>query len=185
MDTSKVAAVFVVDVSDSMAGGRQRAIETVRSSIESMPRGDAAGVVAVGGDARVDTAVAESLEWDGVRVRLDGSATDLAAGVRVAGAMLPDDRARRVVLVSDGRPTSGDLDAEVTRLRRSGVRLDVIPVDTSSGPDVLVASVEVPDRARPSDEVRIAVRLRATEAQRVSVTLRRDDAEVDRRLVDA
>lgn len=185
VSSSKVAAVIVVDVSDSMAGGRDRAVDTVRTAIDQMPDGDAVGVVAVGGDARVDAAVEESLDWNGVGVRLDGSATDLAAGVRVAGAMLPDDRARRVVVVSDGRPTTGDLEAEISRLRRVGVRMDTIPIDTSTGPDVLVASIEVPDRARPSDDVAITVRLRATEAQRVSVTLRRDDVEVETRLVDA
>lgn len=182
--TSKVGVVFVVDVSDSMAGGRQQAIDTVQTALESMPSGSVAGVVAVGGDARVDAAVGESLRWSGIDVRLDGSATDLGAGVRVAGAMAPSDHARRVVLVSDGRPNSGDLDAELRRLRRAGVRLDVIPVGTNSGPDVMVRSVEVPDRARPSDAVIVTARVHATQAQRVSVVLKRNDVEVDSRLVD-
>ncbi len=182
--TSNVGVVFVVDVSDSMAAGRQKAIDAVQTALEAMPSGSVAGVVAVGGDARVDAAVVESLRWSGVDVRLDGSATDLGAGVRVAGAMAPSDHASRVVLISDGRPNSGDLDAELRRLRRAGVRLDVIPIETNSGPDVMVRSVEAPDRARPNDAVIVTARVHATQAQRVSVVLKRNDIEVDSKLVD-
>ncbi|HTO01447.1 MAG TPA: VWA domain-containing protein, partial [Microthrixaceae bacterium] len=182
--TSKVGVVFVVDVSDSMGSGREKAVDAVKAAIEVMPSGSVAGVVAVGGDARVDASVAESLKWNGVDVLLDGSATDLGAGVRVAGAMAPSDHARRVVLVSDGRPNAGNLDAELRRLRRAGVRLDVMPIDANSGPDVMVRSVETPDRARPSDAIIVTAKVHATKAQRVSVALKRNDVEVDRKLVD-
>ncbi|MCB1257467.1 MAG: VWA domain-containing protein [Microthrixaceae bacterium] len=179
-----VATVFVLDVSDSMAGGRAKAVEAVRQAIKEMHPGAAAGVVAVGADARVDATVAEELSWQNSDVRVDGSASDLAAGVRVAGAMVPSEYARRVVLVSDGRPTTGDLQAEIVRLRRSGVRLDVMPIDSAMGADVLVNSVEVPDRARPGESITLRVQLWASEAQRATVVLKRDDVEVDRRLVD-
>ena len=36
---------------------------------------------------------------------------------------------------------------------RAGVRLDVMPIDTNSGPDVMVRAVEAPDRARPNDAI--------------------------------
>ena len=78
--TSKVGVVFVVDVSDSMGAGREKAVDAVRAALEEMPSGSVAGVVAVGGDARVDASVAESLKWNGVDVLLDGSATDLGGG---------------------------------------------------------------------------------------------------------
>lgn len=181
---SHVATVFVLDVSDSMAGGRTRAIEAVHRAVKEMPKGAAAGVVIVGADARVDAAMREQLTWRNPAVRVDTSATDLAAGLRVAGAMTPSEYARRVVLVSDGRPTSGDITAEVGRLRRSGVRLDVIPVESNFGADVLVNSVEVPDRARPGESLRLVAHLWASQAQQATVTLKRDDVEVERRLVD-
>lgn len=184
LPSSTVATVFVLDVSDSMGAARADAVEQVADAIDRMPDGAVAGVVAVGGDARVDASVKEALRWTGPRVQVDGAATDLAAGVRIAGAIVPGDHARRVVLVSDGRPTTGDLDAEVARLTRAGVQLDVMPVATTSGPDVLVVGVDVADRARTSDLVRVRVRVSASVAQAAVVTLRRDGVEVDRRLVD-
>ncbi len=184
VSSSKVSTVFVLDASDSMAGGRDRAIDTVARAVSEMPANSVAGVVVVGGDARVDSAVAASLQWKRPSVRVDGSATDLAAGVRLAGAMSSGDRARRVVLISDGRPTAGNLDGELRRLRSSGTRLDVVPVDPGAGPDVMVSSVEVPGRARPGEQVVITANIVATEAQRASVVLKRDDVEVERRLVD-
>lgn len=183
--SSQVATVFVLDLSDSTAGGRAAAIETMQRGIDAMPAGSEAGVVVVGSDARVDSSMSGDLAWAGPRVRVDGSATDLAAGVRIAAAVAPSSHARRVVLVSDGRPTVGDLDAEITRLRRAGIHLDVVPVRTVSSSDVLVRAVEVPDRARSTDQVDVRVRIATTAAQLVSVVLHRDGVEVDRRVVDA
>lgn len=183
--SSSVAAVFVLDVSDSTAGGREAAQQVIRDALDSMPAGAAAGVVLVGAGAKVDAAVDEALDWAGPRVRVDGSATDLASGVRIAAAVAPADHARRIVLISDGQPTSGDVDAEVTRLRRAGIRLDVVPITTSAGPDVLVRAVDVAARARTTDELAVRVRISATTPQQVTVVLHRDGVEVDRRLVDA
>ncbi len=180
-----VAVVVVLDVSDSMSADRGDAVEMVSTALDRMPRGATAGVVVVGGDALVDASVDEELRWSGPRVTVDGSATDLAAGLRIAGAIAPRDHARRVVLVSDGRPTTGDVDAEVTRLERAGVRLDVVPIDPGTGPDVMLVALEAPDRASGAETVELRVRIRATAAQLVTVALQRDGVEVDRRLVDA
>ena len=180
-----VAVVVVLDVSDSMGGASGDAVELASSALARVPSGAAAGVVVVGGDAKVDASVSETLRWSGARVTVDGSATDLAAGLRIAGAIAPRDHARRVVLISDGRATTGDVDAEVTRLERAGVRLDVVPIDPRSGPDVMVAGLDAPDRARSAESVELRVRIRATTTQLVTVALQRDGVEVDRRVVDA
>lgn len=180
-----VAVVVVLDVSDSMGGARGEAVDLASTALGRLPRGAAAGVVVVGGDAKVDAAVSETLRWTGARVTVDGSATDLAAGLRIAGAVAPRDHARRVVLISDGRATTGDVDAEVTRLERAGVRLDVVPIDPRSGPDVMVANLVAPDRARAAESLELRVAIRATTAQLVTVALQRDGVEVDRRVVDA
>lgn len=180
-----VATVFVVDVSDSLAASREQVAEMLDKALAGQPSGTVAGVVVVGAAARVDAAITENLAWSSPRTVVDGSATDLAAGLRVAGALAPPDHARRVVVVSDGRPTAGgSLATETSRLRRAGVDLDVIPVEPAHGADVSVVAVDAPSRARPGDTVKVRVAVTATSAQQATVTLLRDGKEVDRRLVD-
>ena len=183
-DADEVAVVFVVDLSDSVGGGTRAGERFVGDALAAAPDGSVAGVVAVGAQARVDASVAEHLAWAGSTAVIDRSDTDLASGLRVAAAMLPTDHARRIVLVSDGRPTLGDTAAEVARLRRDGVRLDVHVVAPASGADVAVGSVRAPQVARPGETATIEADLVATAAQLVTVTLRRNDQPVDRRAVE-
>ena len=180
-----VSVIVVLDVSDSMSGTADEATEVATTALARMPKGSSAGVVVVGGDAKVDASVSDAVSWSGPRVTVDGSATDLAAGLRIAGAIAPRDHARRILLISDGRSNTGDLDAEVTRLERAGVRLDVVPIESTSGPDVMVAALDAPSRARSAETVELRVRIAATTAQLVTVALQRDGVEVDRRIVDA
>jgi Ca-activated chloride channel family protein len=74
--------------------------------------------------------------------------TNLASGIRLAGALLPDSGERRIVLLTDGRETRGDARAAVARLRRRGVELDTLSLDNGvpAGPVVERLTV-TPERA--------------------------------------
>ncbi|MCU0672090.1 MAG: hypothetical protein MUE69_04785 [Myxococcota bacterium] len=52
--------------------------------------------------------------------------TDLEAGVRLALAALPDEGARRIALLTDGRETRGDVRAAIQAAREEGIPVDVI-----------------------------------------------------------
>lgn len=67
--------------------------------------------------------------------------SDLAAAVRLAVAALPDSGERRIVLLSDGRATRGDVLAEVRRARDAGIEVDAVPVGGERGRGPVVASV--------------------------------------------
>jgi Mg-chelatase subunit ChlD len=180
-----VATVFVVDTSDSLAASRDDVVGTVREALAKQPSGSVAGVVVVGAQARVDAAVKADLAWGAPRTEVDGSATDLASGLRVAGAMAPPDHARRIVVISDGRQTTGeDLGIETARLKRAEVAVDSVEIDPAFGADVSVVSVDVPSRARATDQLTIDVNVNVTVAQQANVTLLRDGKEVDSKLSD-
>ncbi|MEZ4247534.1 MAG: hypothetical protein R3B99_04760 [Polyangiales bacterium] len=57
--------------------------------------------------------------------------TDLEAGVRLALAALPDEGARRIALLTDGRETRGDVRAAIAAARDANVPVDVVGVGES------------------------------------------------------
>ncbi len=69
--------------------------------------------------------------------RLDPNNTDLAAGLRLARSLLPEDRAKNIVLITDGKENRGNSLELAKFLARQGVRLDVLPVAADPGPEVL------------------------------------------------
>lgn len=180
-----VATVFLVDASDSMtAAGRSRAVGVVSEALATQPDDTRAGVVVFGNDARLETLIAEDPSFDGVSVQVDVAGTDLAAALRLGAATLPNDARGRLVLLSDGRPTTGDAAAEIDRLAADGIPVDVIVVEPAAGSDVAVAGIDVPSVARQGEQVSIDVRLVAPAAGPAEITLRRGDEVIDTRTVD-
>lgn len=147
----KLAVVFLLDVSDSVSPAQQSAaVEYVRQAAAAMGADDQAAVIVFGADALVEVPITGRLELVQIGsdpVRLN---TDLAEAMRLGLALFPADAARRMVILSDGRPTVGDAE-EVARLAAAtNVQVDTVllapedPAQQIAGPEVLVAGVDVP-----------------------------------------
>ena len=88
-----------------------------------------------------------------------------------------------LVLISDGRATTGDAASEADRLADDEVPVDVVVVEPNAGADLAVAGVDVPSLARAGEQIDVDVRIDAPAATDAEVVLRRDGAEVERRIV--
>jgi Ca-activated chloride channel homolog len=121
------AIVFALDVSDSMEPRRGGALAVLRDGTAGMRRGDRAGLVVFGADGAVERPLdAAPLAGAAPAARTVGSATDLERALRTARAALAETAGGRVVLVSDGRATTGEAAAEAMAARAAGVAIDVI-----------------------------------------------------------
>ncbi len=180
-----VATVFLIDASDSMtAAGRAQAVGVVTEALATQPDDTRAGVVVFGNDARLETLIADDPAFDGVTVQVDAAGTDLAAALRLGAATLPNDARGRLVLLSDGRPTTGDAATEIDRLAAEGIPVDVVVVEPVSGTDLAVAGIDVPSVVRQGEQITIDVRVAAPTAGPAEITLRRGDEVVETRTVD-
>ncbi len=167
-----VAVMLLVDASDSLGvAGQADAVTWAREALDGMPDDARAGVALFGGDARLETIVQSEARLGQPAVQIDPSRTDLAGALRLAAAVLPSDARRRVVLVSDGRATHGDVVAEAQRLTDAGVEVDVHTVARASGPDTAVAAIDSPGRARQGESITVTATVTADRAGPALVTL--------------
>src|SRR6185436_2638272 len=81
---------------------REDALRFVREALEAAASGDEAAVIASAGDALVERPVGPSRQLPQLASNPHRAVTDLAAALRVGLGILPTDRARRLVLLSDG-----------------------------------------------------------------------------------
>lgn len=181
----RAATVFLIDASDSVgAAGLTAALDWTREALRSRARDDVAGVVVFGAEARLEQLVQASSELGAPRVVIDPSATNLEAAIRLGAALAPDDARRRLVLVSDGRATTGDAELEAAALADRGIPLDVHLVGTTAAADAAVGRVELPRVARRGEAVVVRAEVVATAAGPGTVVLRRDGEEAARQLVE-
>lgn len=75
----------------------------------------------------------------------EGNATDLASALEAAEASFSGDAGRRIVLMTDGVATDGQLETVMQKLTDEGIRVDAIPFDTSiQSPEVELTGFALP-----------------------------------------
>jgi uncharacterized membrane protein len=114
------------------------------------------------------------------RVELGRDGTDIAAGIRRALADVPADSAGRLVLVSDGVPTRGDVMAAAAAAVAAGVPVDVLPLEQRELPDVRIASFRVTPRAAEGETIDLRVVVASPQEADVELRIKRDGQLVRR-----
>jgi uncharacterized membrane protein len=175
LPVDRLATVFVVDLSDSVGNdGRESALAFVRESLELMPEGDAAGVVAFGKDALVERLPEELRSIDRIRSTPVTAATDIGGALRLAAALFPDEMQKRIVLISDGNDTTGRGQQEAALAAARGVQVETRVVGLEARDEVLVERLQTPSTARLGETVEAVATIVSSVAQPATVRLYAD-----------
>lgn len=177
-----ICTIFLVDHSDSISDkDRVKAEKFVAEATRNLGPNDAAGVVIFGKDAVIDAAPSGRRELGHFFTKVDGSATDIAGAVRLASASFPEGKARRIVLLSDGDETNGDLAEAGQVAATDGIPIDHIPLglDDRTG-EASFASLDVPSEMRVDQPFDLRVQVDSTMEQSGTIDIDRDGIFVKR-----
>ena len=158
-----VSVVVVADESRSIPlAVRRQAEQFVQKAAEQRPNPqDRVGVVTVAAEPQIQalpevSTVIQSLSHPG-----ETDASDLAAGIRMAIATLPKDTANRLLLVSDGNETAGNLMAAADEARAGGIPIDVLPLRFEHQNEVVFRDLRAPARVRTGQSVDLRLEISA------------------------
>jgi Ca-activated chloride channel homolog len=90
---------------------------------------------------------------------IDQSATNLEQALDTALLGLDRDRAKRIVLLTDGNQTAGDVWRALPQLTRAHVRVYPIPAQVRGDNDAWVAGIDVPENVNAGEPITVAVRV--------------------------
>ncbi|MFW5688927.1 MAG: VWA domain-containing protein, partial [Spirochaetota bacterium] len=171
-----IDVVFAVDVSDSI--GREGANEAeafVERALAAARPEDRAAIVLIGEDVAVERGLQAGLSQLTQESVLRTSATSISNGIVRALSLFEGERAKRIVLLSDGQETSGDA-AEAARIAAdAGVELHTVPLPTRpSDGEVFVRRVDAPSQVRLDQTHEFNVVVAATQPKDATVTVFRD-----------
>jgi Mg-chelatase subunit ChlD len=104
---------------------------------------------------------------------IDPGATDLQAGLLAALPAFAPGQAKRVVLVTDGNPTQGDVWQAMQRLQAEGVRVFAYPAASAVDADAWVERIDLAPgtRERAATPVEVVVFSRAAAPARIELTI--------------
>lgn len=178
-----LAVLFLVDGSDSVPGqARNDGLAFVAAATENMRASDRAGIVVFGRDALVEAVPRGGFEPpEKLTSVVDPTASDLASALRVAAGVFPADAKKRVVVLSDGLQTRGNLEEESVAAASAGIQVDYLPLSRRQGAEVLVERVQAPPRAAQDEAFDVQVIVRPFQDTTATVRLFRDGTLVAER----
>lgn len=92
------------------------------------------------------------------QITLDPAATDLAGAIRTASELLAP-TGGKIILLSDGIPTTGDALQEAERAAAAGLTIDVWPISPPQTPDMRITGLEVPRSLYVNEDTNIQVKV--------------------------
>lgn len=171
-----VEVVVLRDVSastEAVPTPAKQPLETVtdnalRQSAKDKPAADRLGVVSFDASAWVDSLPSPAVRLDARPVRNPESGTDLAAAMRLGMVCFRGDAMKRMVLISDGNGTQGNLESAISAAVGAKVPVDVVPMQYAIADEVMAERLVAPVWRRQGEPFRLDVVLRSAGAKPVS-----------------
>ncbi len=160
--------VFLVDISDSNGQNLEEMESYLHRQLGAMPRDNQYGIVTFGKNSLVDQFLTGEDHFSGIMSMPDRTATDMEEAVSRALAMLPAQGAGRLVILTDGRETRGDLTNMASALAAGQVEVLALLYEPETGPDAYVEEVKLPGYLHQGDAYSMTVTVQSnyeTDAQ--------------------
>ena len=173
---ARQSVVFVGDISASTATQRAFIEGWISAALKHKGPDDQVGIVAVGRNALVEQSVKSQVNFNQFQSTPDTNYTDLAAGLRLAAAILPGDSQRRIVLLSDGQQNLGDTLQEAQLLQQEGIRLDIVPLPGYQGAEARIDGLDAPALLRTNERFLLHTKIFSNVAQPATLRLYLDQS---------
>ncbi|HEU0037322.1 MAG TPA: VWA domain-containing protein [Kofleriaceae bacterium] len=174
-EQSKVSTVVLVDVSDSVSDRQLDAAKQYVDSLEQA-KGDGNLQLITFAErpmvARVDSG---PLSAAIKRHAGAGAGTDTQAAMQLAYGLYPDGYLPRMVIVSDGNQTVGDVAVEGYRAKELKVKVSWRTFDQDKTSEIRVVGLTAPDDIKVGQPFEVTAEVWSTEPQTATLTLQQDE----------
>jgi uncharacterized membrane protein len=185
-ETHKVCTVLLVDVSDSVP---DEALADARRTLDAYGRAKGADdqlklvtfaerprLIEIYRDGNATLAIPGELRHRAPDGKMLTRGSDIRAALALSYGLFPPGYLKRVVLLSDGLETDGDLLAEANRARGFGVTLYAVPYRRQPPGEVALRSLLVPDKVDVGQTFELVADVYASRATHAKARLYQGEA---------
>ena len=194
----KLAVMFLTDISDSISDdGLNKATDFVNEAIETSDGKQKTGIIAYTKKADI----LKSPESNGETIsdgELDfyeikktwleqdegaGDTTNIAQAIETAWSVFPANANKRIVLISDGIETQGDVVHTTLRGKEFDIQIDTVPIYPSDAPEVMVQRIDAPAQVKQGAPFTLEVIVHTNHEDIAEIRLYKNKFEVSKKEV--
>lgn len=149
--------IFLVDISNSNEQNLSGMEEYLDGVLAQMPKENQYGIVTFGKNSLVEQFLTKEDHFSQIMSLPDKTATNFEDAVSRALAMIPANGAGRIVILTDGKETKGDLASTASALAARQVELLAMTYEVSQGQDAYIENVELPSYLYQGDKYSMTV----------------------------
>lgn len=182
-ETDRQSTVILVDVSESTLSVREDMTAICKSLLDEFAERDVKGVVLFGQDT---VFVGTKSQWGKVSLeKADASGSDITSAMYRAVELMDKYTHKRIILLSDGKETSGDALYAARRLAEEGVRIDTMYFDTNgqAEQEAQINTMSSVGGGYIGEELKIALTLESNIQGEATVALYDGDTPIEERSV--
>ncbi len=162
---TRQTTIFVGDISASTGGQKAFIEQWINAALKNKRPDDQVGIVAFGSNALVEQSVQSQVDFSHFESTPDTNYTDIAAGLRLAAAIMPSDSMKHIVLLTDGQQNLEDAMQEAQLLQQEGIRLDIVPLPSSKSIEARIDDISAPTEINTNERFVLHVKLYTNVAQ--------------------
>ena len=122
-----------------------------------MPSGNAYGIVTFGKDALVEQFLTSERHYGGLMTVPEKAATNFEEAVSKALTLIPGEYSKRLVVLTDGRETRGDIRNMAQALTAGQAEFLTLLYENEETPDAYIDNVTLPAYLHPGDKYSVTV----------------------------
>jgi Ca-activated chloride channel homolog len=175
-ETSKVATIVLVDVSDSIS---DKQLDAAKKYVDELEKAEDDGSLQLITFAEKPVVArpedGKALSTGIKRHAAGGAGTDTQSAMQLGYGLFPDGYLPRMVIVTDGNQTEGDLAVEAYRAKELGVKVSWRTFEADKTAEVRVVGLTLPDDIKVGQPFEVTAEVWATEPQSASLALQQDE----------
>ncbi len=178
-ENDELYVVYLLDVSHSNSQiDIRRAMRYMKEASDSMGRRDKAAVVVFGKEAVVEKPFSSRIGFFNVSSYVTKTHSNIGQAVKIAEVLFPEDVQKRIVLLTDGNETQGNLLREVKAAVSRGVEFLTLVPNEEKAPDFRVEKLILPENVSINEPFEVRVVVSGNEDGKAVARIMMDNSEI-------
>lgn len=163
MPVKEEQVLFLIDRSASMAGTEDEAVKFIEESLKVKKENHAVGIYSFASNFQTEAMLSKTVEHVPTLGEMrEVDETDMEQALQLASSIAGKEKAARIVLLSDGLQTKGEVLESIAKLAGSKISVDVVPLGREFLHDVSIRSFTTPQMAYQGEEQQFVTEIEST-----------------------